>query len=163
MTEQPNENEQNTPPLPHLDELRVGICVADSKAAISKTLCNSVVSLLQAEGYPDNDITIVHVPSTFDLIFAASRLARSHAFDAVVILGCIVRGDTPHFDYECRHVTEGAAILNAEGKIPVIFGVLTVDNEQQALQRIAGPDSICDKGVEAARSAINMAYIARKF
>ncbi len=157
-----NENEQKTVPLPHLDELRVGIVVADSKAEITKKLCDNAVSFLINEGYPDNDITVVHVPDTFQLVFAASRLAKSRAFDAVIILGCVVRGETPHFDYECRHVSEGSAILNAEGKIPVIFGVLTVDNEEQALERIGGEGSICNKGEEAAIAAIRMAEIARK-
>ena len=158
-----NSNEQKTVPLPHLDELRVGIVVADSKAEITQRLCCSAVSLLKDEGYPDNDITVVHVPNTFQLVFAASRLAKCRAFDAVIILGCIVRGTTPHFEYECQHVTQGAAILNAEGKVPVIFGVLTVDTEEQAYLRIAGENSECDKGAEAAEAAIRMAEIARKF
>ena len=81
----------------------------------------------------------------------------------MIILGCIVRGTTPHFEYECQHVTQGAAILNAEGKVPVIFGVLTVDTEEQAYLRIAGENSECDKGAEAAEAAIRMAEIARKF
>ena len=103
------------------------------------------------------------MPNTFQLVFAASRLAKCRAFDAVIILGCIVRGTTPHFEYECQHVTQGAAILNAEGKVPVIFGVLTVDTEEQAYLRIAGENSECDKGAEAAEAAIRMAEIARKF
>ena len=163
MLNKTEENEQKTSPLPHLDELRVGIVVSDSKAEISKALCDSAVAVLHNEGYPDNDITVVHVPNTFQLVFAASRLAKCRAFDAVIILGCIVRGTTPHFEYECQHVTQGAAILNAEGKVPVIFGVLTVDNEEQAHLRIAGESSECDKGAEAAEAAIRMAEIARKF
>ena len=156
MLNKTEENEQKTSPLPHLDELRVGIVVSDSKAEISKVLCDSAVAVLRNEGYPDNDITVVHVPDTF-------QLAKCRAFDAVIILGCIVRGTTPHFEYECQHVTQGAAILNAEGKVPVIFGVLTVDTEEQAYLRIAGENSECDKGAEAAEAAIRMAEIARKF
>lgn len=163
MLNKTEEKEQKTSPLPHLDELRVGIVVSDSKAEISKVLCDSAVAVLRNEGYPDNDITVVHVPNTFQLVFAASRLAKCRAFDAVIILGCIVRGTTPHFEYECQHVTQGAAILNAEGKVPVIFGVLTVDTEEQAYLRIAGENSECDKGAEAAEAAIRMAEIARKF
>lgn len=163
MFNQSEETEQKTIPLPHLDELRVGIVVSDSKANISAALCKSAVAVLQREGYPDNDITVVHVPNTFQLVFAASRLAKCRAFDAVIILGCIVRGSTPHFEYECQHVTQGAAILNAEGKVPVIFGVLTVDSEDQAMMRIAGIESECDKGAEAAEAAIRMAEIARKY
>ena len=158
-----NSNEQKTVPLPHLDELRVGIVVADSKAEITQRLCCSAVSLLKDEGYPDNDITVVHVPDTFQLVFAASRLAKSRAFDAVIIFGCVVRGETPHFDYECQHASHGTAILNAEGKIPVIFGVLTVDSQDQALERVGGEGAIADKGAEAAIAAIRMAEIARKF
>jgi len=157
------QNEQNTNPLPHLDELRVGIVVSDSKKNISKALCDSAVAVLQREGYPDNDITVVHVPNTYQLVFAASRLAKCRAFDAVIILGCIVRSGAPHFEYECQHVTQGTAILNAEGKVPVVFGVLTVDSEEQALMRISGLQSECDKGAEAAETAIRMAEIARKY
>lgn len=162
MLNKTEENEQKTSPLPHLDELRVGIVVSDSKAEISKVLCDSAVAVLRNEGYPDNDITVVHVPDTFQLVFAASRLAKSRAFDAVIIFGCVVRGETPHFDYECQHVSHGTAILNAEGKIPVIFGVLTVDSQDQALERVGGEGAIADKGAEAAIAAIRMAEIARK-
>ena len=163
MLNKTEENEQQTSPLPHLDELRVGIVVADSKAEMSRALCDSAVAVLRNEGYPDNDITVVHVPNTFQLVFAASRLAKCRAFDAEISLGCIARGTTPHFGCECQHVTQGAAILNAEGKVPVIFGVLTVDTEEQAYLRIAGENSECDKGAEAAEAAIRMAEIARKF
>ena len=162
MLNKTEENEQKTSPLPHLDELRVGIVVSDSKAEISKALCDSAVAVLHNEGYPDNDITVVHVPDTFQLVFAASRLAKSRAFDAVIIFGCVVRGETPHFDYECQHASHGTAILNAEGKIPVIFGVLTVDSQDQALERVGGAGAIADKGAEAAIAAIRMAEIARK-
>lgn len=163
MFSKTEENEQKSSPLPHLDELRVGIVVSDSKAEISKALCQSAVAVLQREGYPDNDITVMHVPDTFQTVFAASRMAKCRAFDAVIILGCIVRGTTPHFEYECQHVTQGAAILNAEGKVPVVFGVLTVDSEEQALERVGGDGAVCDKGAEAAEAAIRMAEFARKY
>lgn len=158
-----NQNEQATVPLPHLDELRVGIVVADSKIDITEKLCASTVNVLKNEGYPDNDITVVHVPDTFQLLFAASRLAKSRAYDVVVLLGCVIRGETPHFEYECQHISVGSAMLNVEGKIPVVFGVLTTDNEEQAWQRVGGPGAKSDKGAEAAIAAIRMAYLARKF
>ena len=103
MLNKTEENEQKTSPLPHLDELRVGIVVSDSKAEISKVLCDSAVAVLRNEGYPDNDITVVHVPNTFQLVFAASRLAKCRAFDAVIILGCIVRHSTLRIRVPARH------------------------------------------------------------
>ena len=88
------------------------------------------------------------------LVYAAARLVKYAPVDAVIVIGCVIRGDTPHFDYVCQQVAEGTAHLNAQGEVPVIFGVLTVDNLQQALDRAGG--SLGNKGAEAAVAAIEM-------
>lgn len=94
------------------------------------------------------------VPGAIELTYAARRLVDSERYDAVIVLGCVIKGDTPHFDYVCRSVTQGITSLNADGAVPVIFGVLTVLNEQQALDRCGGPAG--HKGVEAAQTAMQM-------
>lgn len=99
------------------------------------------------------------VPGSVELTFAAQRLIDSERFDAVIVFGCVIKGDTPHFDYVCQSVTQGITSLNADGPVPVIFGLLTVLNEQQALDRCGGPAG--HKGIEAAQTAIEMAAFAR--
>lgn len=99
------------------------------------------------------------VPGAVELTYAAQRLVDTEAFDAVIVFGCVIQGDTPHFDYVCQSVTQGITSLNADGPVPVIFGVLTVLNEQQALDRCGGPAG--HKGIEAAQTAMEMVHFAR--
>ena len=93
------------------------------------------------------------------MTFAASQLIETSLYDAVIVLGCVVRGGTPHFDYVCQSVTQGVTALNADCDTPVIFGVLTVDCEQDALDRAGG--SMGNKGTEAAETAIKMVAFKR--
>ena len=102
-----------------------------------------------------------HVPGTVELTYAASKMVHSGRYDAVIVFGCVIRGGTPHFDYVCDSVTQGVAMLNAEGKVPVIFGVLTTDDEQQAIDRAGGV--LGNKGTEAAEAAIKMCDFSCKF
>ena len=97
-----------------------------------------------------------HIRSTF----GASQLIESSAFDAVIVFGCVIRGGTPHFDYVCQSVTQGITSLNADCDTPVIFGVLTVDTEQDALDRAGG--CLGNKGSEAAETAIKMHAFAEE-
>lgn len=97
------------------------------------------------------------VPGCIELTYAASRLVRSGRYSAVVVLGCVLRGDTPHFDYVCQSVTQGVTALNVLGQVPVIFGVLTVNDEAQAMARVGGEHG--HKGEEAALTAIRMAVM----
>lgn len=100
------------------------------------------------------------VPGAVELTYAAQRLSDSGRFDAIIVFGCVIQGDTPHFTYVCQSVTQGITALNADGPVPVIFGVLTVLNEQQALDRCGGPAG--HKGIEAAHTAIEMARFATR-
>jgi 6,7-dimethyl-8-ribityllumazine synthase len=106
---------------------------------------------------------VVRVPGAFELPVAAARLADSDRFDAIVCLGLVIRGDTPHFDYVCQGVTMGCTQVAIDSGIPVGFGVLTVDNEQQARDRSGLPGSREDKGHEAAQAAIVTALTLRAF
>lgn len=103
-------------------------------------------------------LRFITVPGSVELTFAC-RLAMQHA-DAVIAFGAVIRGGTPHFDYVCKSVTEGITLLNAEGRVPVIFGVLTLDNEEQAWERLGGAHG--HKGEEAAIAALKMIQMKRE-
>lgn len=135
--------------LPKLEGARIAIATAEWNGHITDELTKGAVQTLLANGFERDDIEVFYVPGTVELTYAASQLIEASRFDAVIVFGCVIRGGTPHFDYVCQSVTQGITSLNADCDIPVIFGVLTVDNEQQALDRL-------HKGREAAEAAIKM-------
>ena len=155
------------PPETVVRRKRFAIAVADWNSDITYPLLEGAVEALKSNGA--TKIDVVHVPGAFELTYAANRLQASGKYHAVIIIGCVIRGDTPHFDYICSGVTQGASYLNAremdpwgdrsllnsKGLAPVIFGVLTVENKQQALERAGG--ALGNKGVEAGITAIRMA------
>lgn len=147
--------------LPKVENMRVAIVAARWNAHINDRLTEGALTVFRNEGFDmDEDVKVFQVPGAVELTFAASQLIESSLFDAVIVFGTVIRGDTPHFDYVCQSVTQGVAALNADCDIPVIFGVLTVENEQQALDRAGGP--LGNKGAEAAEAAIHMVDFARK-
>lgn len=121
---------------------------------VTHALRDGAVETLRAAGVREENIRCHEVPGTVELVNAAGVLVKRRP-DAVIIIGCVIRGDTPHFDYVCQQAAQGAAIINARGETPLIFGVLTVDNLQQALDRAGG--KLGNKGAEAAVAAIEMA------
>lgn len=142
-------------PLPRIEDLDVAVVVAEWNGHITQRLLQGALQCFQYEGYDvEEDIDIYYVPGAVELTFAAQRLVETGNYDAVIVFGCVVRGGTPHFDYVCQSVTEGVTRINAESDTPVIFGVLTVDNEQDALDRAGG--RLGNKGLEAAQAAIKM-------
>jgi len=146
--------------LPKVENLRVAIVTAQWNGHITSRLRQGAVDLFAREGLKvGTDVECFDVPGAVELTFAASQLIETELFDAVIVFGCVIRGDTPHFDYVCQSVTQGITSLNADCTIPVIFGVLTVENEQQALDRAGGP--MGHKGVEAAETAIRMVAFKR--
>ena len=149
-----------TNPLPSTENMRFAIVSANWNSHITHALRDSAVRTLKDAGVDDGDIDCFEVPGAVELTFAASQLIETSLFDAVIVFGCVVRGGTPHFDYVCQSVTQGVTMLNADCDIPVIFGVLTVDNEQDAIDRAGGKCG--DKGAEAARTAIQMVDFARR-
>lgn len=146
--------------LPSADVLgrqRYAIIVADWNSEITYALAQGAIDTFAKHGVSEDNIVIVHVPGTVELTYGAARLMKEERVDAVVVIGCVIQGETPHFDYVCQSVTQGVAMLNAQGKVPVIFSVLTVLNQQQALDRAGG--KLGNKGVEGAYTAIRMANL----
>ncbi len=145
--------------LPKVDDMRVAIVAAEWNGHITSRLTEGALEVFKAEGFTDEQVDCYHVPGAVELTFAASQLIESSLYDAVIVFGCVIRGGTPHFDYVCQSVTQGVTALNADCDIPVIFGVLTVDNEQDALDRAGG--KLGNKGSEAAEAAIKMHAFAQ--
>lgn len=135
-------------------DVRVAIIQAEWNSKITDALTAGCIDTLKKHGLDDGLIDVFKVPGTVELTFGASAAIGSDAFDVVIVFGCVIRGDTPHFDYVCQSVTQGVTSLNTDYDVPVIFGVLTVENEEQALERIGGKHG--HKGVEAAEAALKM-------
>ena len=140
--------------VPKIKHMRVAIVRAEWNSHITQKLTDSAMAVLKEAGIADNDIDVFTVPGAVELTFGASQCVQSELYDAVIVFGCVIRGGTPHFDYVCQSVTQGITSLNKESDIPIIFGVLTVDNEQDAIDRTGGPAG--DKGAEAGEAAIKM-------
>lgn len=147
--------------LPHIEGLKVAIVAARWNGQVTESLLNGAINRIVEQGYSRDCVTVQRVPGTVELTFAAAQMARSGKYDAVIMIGCVIRGGTPHFDYVCDNATQGCAILNATQNVPIIFCVLTTDDERQALDRAGG--ALCNKGTEAADAAIEMASIARNY
>lgn len=128
--------------------------------AITGALLEGAYNTLTRNGADEKDITVLTVPGSFELVFGAAQLVKSGKVDAVIAIGCVVRGDTPHFDYICQGATQGLAELNARGDVPVIYGLLTCNEMQQAEDRAGG--RLGNKGDECAVTAIKMVDYARK-
>lgn len=146
--------------LPNADVLgrqRYAIIVADWNSEITYAMAQGAVDTLIKHGVSEDNIDLIHVPGTVELTYGAARIMREERIDAVIVIGCVIQGETPHFDYVCQSVTQGVAALNAQGKVPVIFSVLTVLNQQQALDRCGG--KLGNKGIEGAYTAIRMANL----
>ncbi|WP_302574525.1 6,7-dimethyl-8-ribityllumazine synthase [uncultured Duncaniella sp.] len=148
-----------TSSLPKIEDARIAVVSAEWNGHITGPLTQGAVSTLKENGLTDDEIGVFTVPGAVELTFAASKLIESSEYDAVIVIGCVIKGDTPHFDYVCSSVTQGITHLNAECDIPVIFGVLTVLDEQQALDRAGG--RLGNKGSEAAETAIKMVAFNR--
>lgn len=140
--------------VPSAEDLRFGIVVSEWNSNITDDLLKGAVEALVKHGAKTGNIEIAHVPGSFELICGARIMLRKHNPDAIICLGSVIRGDTPHFDYVCAGTTHGIAELNAEHDIPFIFGLLTTDNLQQAQDRCGG--RLGNKGTECAVTAIKM-------
>ncbi len=141
-------------------DLRVAIVVSRFNEIISKSLLSGATDCLLRHEGSENNITIVHVPGAFEIPLTARKLAESKKYDVVICLGAVIRGATPHFDYIAAEVSKGIAQAGMQTGVPVIFGVLTCDTIEQALER-AGTKS-GNKGWDAALSAIEMANLFKK-
>jgi len=145
---------------PSADEMRFGIAVSDWNREITWALLDGAVKTLKKHGAKAKNIVVKHVPGSFELTLGAQFLAEYDDLDAVICLGCVIQGETPHFTYICQGVTQGITQLNMEYNIPFIFGVLTTLDQQQAADRAGGKHG--NKGDEAAVTAIKMAALQRE-
>lgn len=135
--------------------LRIAVVTSEWNPEVTGPLEQGAIDTLVRLGVKAEDIHRSHVPGSFELVQGARSLVATGKYDAVVCLGCVIRGGTPHFDYICQGTTEGLAYLNATQPVPVIYGLLTCDTQQQALDRAGG--KLGNKGDECAVVAIRMA------
>ncbi len=140
--------------VPDASGMKFGIVVSEWNEEVTAALTEGAIKTLKKHGCPPENIVVMPVPGSFELTFGSRLIAEKHALDAVIAIGCVVQGETRHFDFICQGVTHGIAELNLEYDIPFIFGVLTADNQQQALDRAGGRHG--NKGDEAAVTAIKM-------
>ena len=146
--------------VPSAIKMRFGIVVADWNDDITMPLLEGATRTLKLHGAKDNNVIIKHVPGSFELTLGAQFLAEYEDLDAIICLGCVIQGDTPHFTYICQGVTQGITQLNLEYNLPFIFGVLTTNTHEQAQDRAGG--RLGNKGDEAAITAIKMAALQRE-
>ncbi|KGE14257.1 6,7-dimethyl-8-ribityllumazine synthase [Sphingobacterium deserti] len=141
--------------------LKFAIVVSQWNAEVTGALLDGAVSGLLNHGAQEKDIEVLRVPGSYELISGADIILRNNAIDAVVCLGCVIQGETRHFDFICDAVGHGVANVALKYNKPVIFGVLTTDNLQQALDRSGGIHG--NKGEEAAITAIQMARLSKQY
>lgn len=147
--------------VPDASNMKFGIVVSEWNHNITGALLKGAVETLKKHGAKDENILVKTVPGSFELTFGANQLLEYTEVDAVIVLGCVVRGDTPHFDYVCMGVTQGVTELNANSDKPVIFGLITTNTMKQAEERAGG--KLGNKGDECAITAIKMIDFAWSF
>ncbi len=140
--------------------LKVAIIVSRFNEFITNKLLSGALDCLQRHNADDKNITVIWVPGAFEIPPVAMKVAQNAGYDAVICLGAVIRGATPHFDYVAAEVSKGVALASLQSQIPVIYGVLTTDTIEQAVER-AGTKS-GNKGFDAAMAAIEMAQLYKK-
>ena len=146
--------------LPDATEMRIGLVVSEWNNHITDKLLEGAIETLKENGVKENNILVQRVPGSYELVFGSAQLSKSGLVDGIISIGCVVRGDTPHFDYICEGTTQGLTQLNVTGQIPVIFGLITVNTMEQAEERAGG--KLGNKGSEFAITAIKMIDFAWK-
>ncbi|MBM4761917.1 6,7-dimethyl-8-ribityllumazine synthase [Bacillus sp. B15-48] len=141
--------------------LKIGIVVGRFNEFITSKLLSGAEDMLKRHGVQDEDIDIAWVPGAFEIPLIAQKMANSKRYDAIITLGTVIRGATPHFDFVCSETAKGVAAASMNSGIPITFGVLTTDSIEQAIER-AGTKA-GNKGWEAASSAVEMANLSRSF
>lgn len=137
----------------------IAIVVSEFNSSITEQLLEGAVSRLQEHEVEEENISITYVPGAIEIPLAAKLLAESEKFSAIICLGAVIRGETSHYDYVCNQVSEGCQQVMMEFSIPVIFGVLTTENEEQAEDRVGGEHG--HKGIESADAAIQMIEVVQ--
>jgi 6,7-dimethyl-8-ribityllumazine synthase len=147
--------------VPSAEKMRFGVVVAEWNLEITSALAEGAVDTLKKHGAKDDNILVKFVPGSFELPLGAQYFAEMENVDAVLLLGCVIQGETRHFNYICEGVTRGTMELNLKYNKPFVFGVLTTNNLQQALDRAGGIHG--NKGDEAAVTAIKMVHLKNTF
>jgi 6,7-dimethyl-8-ribityllumazine synthase len=142
-------------------DLKVGIVVGRFNEFITSKLLGGAEDALRRHGVDENNIDVAWVPGAFEIPLIAKKMAETNDYDAVITLGTVIRGATPHFDYVCNEVAKGVSAINMSTGTPVIFGVLTTETIEQAVER-AGTKA-GNKGWDAGMAAIEMANLSRSF
>jgi 6,7-dimethyl-8-ribityllumazine synthase len=140
--------------------LKFGIVLSRFNDFIGERLLEGAMDALRRSGADEGDCMVARVPGAFEIPLAAKKMVKTNRYDAVICLGCVIRGSTPHFAYIANEVTKGIASLTLESEIPVSFGVLITDSIEQAIER-AGT-KVGNKGFDAAMSAIEMANLMKE-
>lgn len=155
-----NLSSYNPESVPNGKDMRIGIVVSEWNDNVTNALLDGAYKTLIKNGVKEENIIVDYVPGSFELIFGSKHLVENKEIDAVIALGCVVRGDTPHFDYVCSGVTQGMADMNIRYDIPFIFGLLTTDTMEQATDRAGGKHG--NKGDECAITALKMIDFYRR-
>lgn len=154
-------SQYNIESLPTAESMRFGIVVAEWNFKITSALADGALKTLKIHGAKEENLLVKYVPGSFELPLGAQYFAELENVDAVILLGCVIQGETRHFDFICQGVTQGTIDLNLKYNKPFIFGVLTTQNMQQALDRAGGRHG--NKGDEAAVTAIKMVHLKHNF
>ncbi len=140
--------------------LKIAVVVSRFNGFITEKLLEGAVGGLIEKGVSERDVKVCWVPGAFELPLIAQKLAESGQYDAVITLGCVIRGETTHYDYVCNESARGIANVSLATGVPVIFGVVTTENVQQAFDRVGGAHG--HKGIDAAMAAIEMANLLKQ-
>jgi 6,7-dimethyl-8-ribityllumazine synthase len=140
--------------------LRFAIVISRFNSAITDRLLDGAVDALKQSRAANDSIEIVHVPGAFELPLAAKKLATKGAYDALIAIGCVIRGETSHYDYVCSETARGIQLAQMDTGVPIIFCVLTCENQEQALARAGGEHG--NKGFDSGLAAIEMARLSRQ-
>lgn len=143
---------------PQIGHAKISIVASRFNHVVVDRLLQSCVQHLKSFAIQDKDINIVHVPGAFEIPATVQHVIRNSTYDAVIALGAVIRGETPHFEYICAECTRGLGYIAITNDIPVICGVLTTDNLQQAMDRVGKENN---KGIEVAKAAIEMIHVFR--
>ena len=154
-----NLSDYNVQSVADASTMKFGIVVAEWNSEITEALYQGAYTTLLKHGAREENIISKYVPGTFELTLGAQLIAQNTDVDAVIVLGCVIQGETRHFDFICQGITQGITSLNMDYSMPFIFGVLTTNNQQQALDRAGGKHG--NKGDEAAVTAIKMVSLQR--
>ena len=159
-TENKNLSDYDKNSIPNAKNFRFGIVVSEWNDTITEGLYNGAFTALLENEVSTNNIIRWNVPGSFELIYGSKKMLQTQNVDAVIAIGCVIQGQTKHFDFVCEGVTQGIKDLNVQTDIPVIFCVLTDNTMQQSIDRSGGIHG--NKGTEAAIAAIKMAYIRQQ-